>query len=148
MENRFELRLHVRKTVHRRNGRGTIVIGDFQENFTSGLAFWTPEQYLENWCNVLRLMLSGAERGCFITHMDSDLKGDNGYGMAWEFYRLDEVIAFHNRLIIPEAPIEGLASMDPGPWMNDYRSVTEDGQRISEWRIPRKNLRVNLKLTQ
>lgn len=145
--NRFELRLRVPKSVHRRSGRGTIIIGDFRESFTASFHFWRPEQYLENWCNSLRLMLNGSARGCFITNMNSDLKGNNGYGMSWEFFRVDKDIVFHNRLIMPEAPIEGLASLNPEPWVEERETVTEDGFPISEWRVRRENLRVNLKLT-
>src|SRR5579862_862278 len=113
---------------------GQITLGSFVEEFESILSVWDLERYEQQWQEGIQRLLRGASRSCLMTSLWGDL---NGHGFAWwPLYRVGNEVVVQNALIWdPEMIDRDFDPKDPYRFIPEHRSLSEDGQQISEWRV-------------
>lgn len=119
---------------------GEIQIGDFAEKLHVATDYWEPRQYQEQWDDALSRLLSGAEKGAFITSLD-DPRAAGGRAFLWLFYRGGADVVFQHQLLFLDdfgAPFDPHAAER---WVPERETVSEEGDPISEWWIPFGGLR-------
>ena len=112
---------------------GTLRLGEHNEYFESVLGFWGTDDYEEIWIKGLRRLIMGASTSCLAT---SVLYPPNAnFVEVWPLYREESDVYVQDCLLF----LDQLShEFDPAaPWESVFpRSVvSEDGQRISEWRV-------------
>lgn len=115
---------------------GQITLGTFVEEFDSILSVWDLERYERQWTEGIQRLLDDGSKSCLITSLWGD---SNGYGFNWwPLYRVGDQVVAQNALIWDPA-IQLLYSNfdpnDPYRFIPEHRSVTEEGQQISEWYV-------------
>jgi hypothetical protein len=111
-----------------------ITIGDFVEGESADLSHWGPGDYQAQWRKELRAIAEARDHGALITRIHDPSVGAR-VG-TWTMWREDDRVLFQNRLLFM---LEGQNGFDPGrvcDHIGEYRSHTEEGQRISEWTLP------------
>ncbi len=111
---------------------GRIQIDDFSERFTLDTAGLDAEVYERLWRQQLRTLLEG--RPIVTLPAWTGPPDRNAPRRAWVLYREGDAVFVQDRLYVAESvPI----TVDPDGSILDVaprETVTEDGERISEWR--------------
>ena len=116
---------------------GRITLGDFVEDFEMDLMFWNRERYERQWRDGVQRILSGALKSCLVTSIwnEQNLFG----GDWWKLYRIEDQVVIQNQLIRPDIFDQNFENFDPDspyPSIQERSSISEDGQKISEWSVP------------
>src|SRR5207248_2656186 len=108
---------------------GKITIGNHSETFTASHAVWERRRYETQWREAADRILDG-EPACFVV----DLAGGQAdyRGESWNVWPEGEVAVVQNQLLLAGEfdPDDLYAFLDALP-----RRVTEDGHRVSTWRM-------------
>lgn len=115
-----------------KEGFGEIQIGDFKESFQSDHSFWTKQQYEAQWHSA-DCMLKNGKVACFATSI-SDPDNANFF-RTWVCYPIAGELVFQEHILFTselELPID-IGNLHQ--YVHPYESTTEDGDRLSEWRI-------------
>jgi hypothetical protein len=115
------------------SARGQITLSDHIERFESELTFWSRAAYERSWDLALRHLAAGADRTVFVTSYNGP---DAGHHFAWVLWRIGDYAIFQEQLYL-------VGDMDPeldpvSPWHSapERKPFSEEGLRISEWRVP------------
>lgn len=108
--------------------RGEIVLGEYREEFLANLDLWDRARCEHHWIQAARRITSGLnDRTTFFT---------SAFWDSWPMWQLDnETLAVHERFIVEEGPLPLLDPEAPYRGIGDYCATTEDGVKISEWRV-------------
>lgn len=114
---------------------GEIRIGEFMENFLVTPVNCSMAQVESAWKTELESLVNGASVVALRTTSN----------FAWLVYRAGECCVFQEQLLLNQI---GNISED-GSFVKfpEYRNVTEDGTKISEWYVPLSDIRSYLGLT-
>lgn len=124
---------------------GEISIGSFSEEFGVVTHYWAPRQYEEQWVSALGQLASGAVKGAIIASID-DPAIPGGRAWIWAFYRDGEDVVFQNILLFLDECAPAFSPTDPLPCVPDRETVSEDGEPISEWRVPLTGLETSVEV--
>ena len=116
---------------------GEITLGTFVEVFEMALTTWNVEHYQQQWDEGIQRILSCASKSCLITSFWSE-KNALG-GEWWMMYRVQDQVVIQNQLIRPDVFDQRYKNFDadnPYSSIPDRKTVTDDGQKISEWSVP------------
>lgn len=112
---------------------GALVLGAQREYFESVLGFWGLDDYKASWTTGLRRLVAGASTSCLATLVIDPPTAN--FIEVWPLYREGSDVYVQNRLLF----LDQLShEFDPAaPWesVSPRSVVSEDGQRISEWRV-------------
>jgi hypothetical protein len=113
--------------------RGRISLGEFSEEFVAPLVFWSADGYRKQWVEAAERIVNGQPRSCFVAAMRESPRG--GPVFLWPAYKDGEVVYVQHRLLLPET-VKG--SFDPSnlyAQVDERRTLSEDGEPISEWQV-------------
>lgn len=113
---------------------GEIVLGDYQESFTSLIGFWSPLDYQNHWVSALHRLVDERKRSCLITSLhDLDVAEILHW---WLLYPDGDDARVQNALLPLKALRPRFDSSDPYGAIAPHRTVNDDGLEISEWTVP------------
>ena len=111
---------------------GFTILGRHAERFAAPLHFWGESAYEDQWRRGVERLVGGADTSCLVTWMHDPL--DDQLAQWWELYRRGDTVAVHERLWVPgHGPLDPEAIYETVP---PYQHQTDEGHRISEWRLP------------
>lgn len=113
--------------------RGRITLGDFSEEFVAPLIFWTVDDYLKQWREAANRLLDGHDRSCFVASMRESLS--DGAVFIWTAYKFADTVYFQHNLLLTETVKGIFEPSNPYAQVNERETETEEGERISEWRV-------------
>lgn len=142
---RVALTLFAKKRTKFGDAVGRIQIGSFTEDFHVSAEYWKPQQYEEQWNEALRQLLLGASEGCFIASLDNPFV-PGGRVFLWVFYRDGSDVVFQNLFLSLEECQPRFVPEEAREWIPVRETVSEDGDPISEWRVPFSNLKTSAEL--
>jgi hypothetical protein len=126
---------------------GSIKIGDFEERFESSLEFWTKPLYECQWSGGVKRIVDGAPSSCLITSITNPRTAN--FIEWWALYRLSaREVAVQNQLLFLDALQSPFDELNPYLSIGERKTVSENGQSISEWRISVESLRDFLRRTE
>jgi hypothetical protein len=111
---------------------GIISIEDYSERFLASLQYWTLQEYEQHWQRAIVHILTGAEKSCLITSM-LDPKIAN-YIFWWPIYRNGDIIYIQNHLLLMDQIKTAFDEKNPYMCIPDRAVLSEEGQKISEWK--------------
>ena len=113
--------------------RGRITLGDFSEEFVAPLVFWSAEDYRKQWVEAAERIMNGQPCSCFVAAMRESLRG--GPVFLWPAYKDGEVVFVQHRFLSPETVTGGFEPSNPYAQVGERRTLSEDGEPISEWQV-------------
>lgn len=114
------------------DGKGEIQIDDFKELFHSDFSFWSKLDYENHWIKASE-ELSGGNAVCFITSITDP--NNSNFIRSWACYPINGDLVFQEQILFLEELNRPLNLNEPHSNTLPYESVTEDGDKISEWRV-------------
>ena len=108
--------------------RGTIRMGDFEEDFLAAASLWTPDRYRRQWKEAATALTQGAIRTAFITsfvHPDA-------INVLWPAWREKDLVYIQNLLSLPELR-QGLLDPDRVSLHVGERRTSSADRPPSEW---------------
>ncbi|QJR80430.1 hypothetical protein CA267_006410 [Alteromonas pelagimontana] len=113
------------------SGVGKIQIDDFKESFRSDLSFWSKADYERHWSQAAKALGEGFPV-VFITSITEPIISN--FFRSWACYPVKGELIFQEHILFLE-DLERPFDLDaPHSNVRAYESVTEDGERVSEWR--------------
>jgi hypothetical protein len=113
--------------------RGRITLGEFSEEFVAPLVFWMADDYRRQWREAAERISDGCERSCFVAAMrESPL---DGAIFLWPAYRDGEAVYIQHKLVLPGLVEGGFDPSNPYAQVGERRTVSEEGELISEWQV-------------
>ena len=124
---------------------GSITLGSYRETFEAPLHVWRRQDYESHWREAVHRILGGAPSTALITELYDPISAN--FIKWWPAYRFGGEIRFHNQLLLM-ADLHGPFDLSEvyrhiGP----YEQLTEDGEQISEWAVPVRELEDFLRRT-
>lgn len=110
---------------------GIISIGDFVENIYVGLTSWSRGQYEQQWRMAVARIVAGADRSpLIVSYVEPPLANSV---MLWPIYRDGETVYIQNRLLFLDQLSEPFSADRPWDFLTDRKTISANGDRISEW---------------
>jgi hypothetical protein len=113
--------------------RGRITLGDFSEVFVAPLVFWAAADYLNQWVEAAKHIVNGQPRSCFVAAMRES--PHDGPVFLWPAYKDGEVVFVQHRLLLPETVKGVFNPLNLYAQVDERRTLSEDGEPISEWQV-------------
>ncbi len=114
---------------------GTIQGDGLEDYFRANLDYWTQKNYEDHWQKAIKRIVETGRPTALITDM-SDPSTAN-FITWWPMWRLGEEVRMQNQILFLDELDAPFNIADPFSSLTDYNgNLTEEGQRISEWRIP------------
>ena len=111
---------------------GVTVLGHDRDCFDAPLSFWREGDYEAQWREGVERLVAGAESSALVTRMEDP--DDEQILRFWALYRLDQSVAVHEQLWVPE--FGRLQPEEVYGAVGSYRAENDDGHQVSEWRLP------------
>lgn len=113
--------------------RGELTLGSAVEGFESDLGTWSMSAYEAQWRDALARLLSGAASAALLTSYRGP---DAGYHFMWPMWREGTQVHFQERLLLVDELSAGFDLERVYEYVGERRTLSEEGQRISEWSLP------------
>lgn len=117
---------------------GRIILATDHDLFEADLSFWTREQYESSWHANIERILDGADHAALITSI-SDPASAN-FIFWWPLYREGETVLVQNQLLFLDELRRPFDPASPWDFVPPRETTDEDGNRISEWPVPVRDL--------
>jgi hypothetical protein len=118
---------------------GRIVAGELDENFRSNLYEWDKHGYESQWLQSLERILQGDEKAVLITSYVNQRAVSNLEW--WALYRGDcDTVHVQNHLPWFRQFEKEFSVADASNFLHDRVTVNEDGNRLSEWDVPLRDI--------
>ncbi|WHT18409.1 hypothetical protein N8J89_35730 [Crossiella sp. CA-258035] len=119
---------------------GEIVVDDFRESFHMSADYWGAEEYVQSWRRSFEVLLSGEEaRSCFVSSI-TDPENTN-FIMMWPLHRRGDLVFVQNSILFLAELEEPFSALEPWRSVGPRETVSEDGDRVSEWSCPLDDVR-------
>lgn len=127
----FSIKLIPSKTPRMANAE--IVIGGHREIVEVPLQYWRREQYREQWRRAIDRIVSGESTACLITGMHDPQKAN--FIAWWPMWREGSTVYIQNQILFMDDVQGGFDEKDPYRHIPKRKTVTDEGERISEWSV-------------
>lgn len=117
---------------------GKIRIGSFSETFHVPLSYWTRDKYRSQWKAAIYKLIHGENKVALITSMYSPKNAN--FILWWKMYRIEENIHIQNQVLFMEDLDKEFDEENIYQFIPERRTLTEDGDSISEWIISLKDI--------
>ncbi|MBT2151757.1 hypothetical protein KKI34_08020 [Pseudoalteromonas tetraodonis] len=124
--------LSMYKLVINENGIGEIQIGDFRESFLADFSFWSKSDYEVHWREASAQLAAGRAVS-FITSITDP--STSNFIRSWACYPIECELVFQEQILFLEELQQPFNINEPHFNALPYESVTEEGEKISEWRL-------------
>jgi hypothetical protein len=110
---------------------------DYYETFESCLCVWTRADYERQWRAAIEQVLDGEASGLLTAYHDPPM---TNFMRWWPMYPIDANVRFQEHMLFMDDIGEPFDLGHLNRYALPYESETEDGQRVSEWAVPREDL--------
>jgi hypothetical protein len=116
-----------------------IDINDYSERFPAPLTVWNIDQYKQQWERAIARILKGEAITYLITGLRDPWNSD--FISLFVLYREGDDVFIQNQIILCEGNEDKIAKMDLLDLVEERETHTEEGEEISEWKVPIDELR-------
>jgi len=109
--------------------RGTIVLGDFSEDFLAAASLWSSVAYQRQWQAAAHALVTDSDRTAFVT----SFVHPDGLNTIWPAWKIGHLIYVQSRLL-DRSQLATILDVDRiAEFVGDRETADEDGQALSEW---------------
>ena len=116
-----------------RGREGKITLDDHVETFESPTYVWSVTRYEQQWLEAARRLAAGARSTAFLTEVHAP--DDTEYHRWWVMWREGDEVHVQEQLLLVDQLPAPLVLSDPYRSIPARVQISEDGERISEWRL-------------
>jgi hypothetical protein len=116
------------------------VAGELDEEFHADLHDWGKQEYETQWLQALDGLLQGEQKAVLIIRYVNQKQSDNLEW--WALYRDDDTVHVQNHLPFYAAFDREFSVAEASSFLHDRVTVDENGNRISEWDVPLKEIQL------
>jgi len=109
---------------------GRVVIGEWDERFISSLYQWRKEDYEAQWLHAIKSLLSGNEKAALIVEY---LGAEANHLRWWPMYKVKGAVYLQEQILFFDKLKEPFLLERAFSFVGDRKTISEDGQKISEW---------------
>ena len=120
-------------------GLGTIVLGDFVEEFDAPLSYWSRHQYLNQWTTAVQRILRGGKTSVIVQAMYNPKTAN--FISWWPMYSVGAFVHVQNHILLMAELQEPFDEIDLYKHISDRSTVGEEGEQVSEWVVPHVSLK-------
>jgi CdiI N-terminal domain len=120
---------------------GELVLGSHRERFLTPFSFWNKKRYRNQWKEGLRRLVT-EERSCLITAITDPSK--SACLTWWPMYRLGDQVHIQNHLLIYSDLPTPFDQANPYAHIPERETVSESGEKISEWTVSLRDIQAFL----
>lgn len=113
---------------------GQIKLADYTETFRSPFDVWSSGDYTRQWNEAIHRIREGAESTCFIVSVFPPLTCPNFE--SWIIWRQGTEFHVQNTYLVFFENLRHVDPFNPYGIIGSYHTVSEDGERISDWKLP------------
>jgi hypothetical protein len=110
---------------------GSLIIGNFKEDFLASLSYWGRENYLSQWRESILRLLNGKNNSAVVTAMYDPEKAN--FIFWWVMYLIEECVHIQNHVLFLEQLDHPFDENDIYQFIPPRETHTSDGEPISEW---------------
>jgi hypothetical protein len=118
---------------------GLITLGSFQERFIALTTLWTAEAYKAHWREAVRRVVETGADSCLITSVHDP--SESHMLFWWPMYRAGDRVRVQNGILFFDQLDRPFRIENPYASVPPRRTVTEDGDILSEWEVSLPDLR-------
>jgi CdiI N-terminal domain len=112
---------------------GSLKLGEFQEGFHASLSHWDQSRYRSQWKEALERLVKGEERSALITSMYDPATAN--FITWWPLYRSGNSVHAQNHFLFMDELQQPFDELNPYKSVLQRETISEDGDRLSEWTI-------------
>lgn len=112
---------------------GELVLGEFKENFIANLYQWNKTDYEAQWRSAIKALLEGSKSALIVYYVSPEFADNFEW---WRMYKAENVVYFQNQLPSYDQFLQPFSLEKITSFVGDRVTVNEDGNRISEWSVP------------
>ena len=121
---------------------GRLVLGESAEEFLANLSAWAKSDYESHWRRELKTLLEGNPKVALV----ASYYGNPASNMEiWRVYRDGELVHFQNQILWYSTLPSGFEVLKLSQYIQDRAVVTQEGDRISEWDVPIRDIELFLR---
>jgi len=112
---------------------GTVKINDFQERFSAPMGYWSRSDYKAQWRKSIEELLNtpGNATSALVVTMHDPRHAN--FITCWPLYKEGKTVYVHNNLLFLDKLPRPFKIEDVGSYVGRRETVSEDGEKISEW---------------
>ena len=111
--------------------KGTLMLGDFKEDFYASLSYWDRDRYLLQWKSALERLLDGGVNSAIVTTMYDPSTAN--FIIWWVMYAVGGEIRVQNQILFLDELERPFDESDLYSFIPEREMQSENGYRISEW---------------
>jgi hypothetical protein len=113
---------------------GELILEESREVFVANVSLWTKLDYQRHWTQALTALLKGSPKVSLVVCYSDPRFSSNQE--LWNLHRDGEWVHFQNKLMWNDNLPADFDPLEMNAYINDRISVDEDGNKISEWHVP------------
>jgi hypothetical protein len=116
---------------------GELALNDAIESFVASVdpaTEWARRDYERQWRDGLNGIVSGERKSCLITSLLDP--GVTDFLIHWPMYRAESWVVFQEQMLLADGLPRGFDPAKPCGIVEDWITVSDSGQKISEWWLP------------
>jgi hypothetical protein len=119
---------------------GNIAIDNFSERFYASTTYWSKGDYIKQWVDTIDKLIQGPSngKGVLVACMYDPLQAN--FVTGWVLYRDGNKVSVQDEIIFLNELLEKFEIEKLDTYVGDRETVTEDGNKISEWETDLKAL--------
>ncbi|MDA3798944.1 MAG: hypothetical protein PF692_07680 [Kiritimatiellae bacterium] len=121
--------------------QGRITIGEFSERLYIPISVWKPGDYFKQWKEGLRRVLNSELDSCLVVAMRK-VRWTSDNLEIWPIYNDSEHVFIHNQILFNKDIRKKFVKHDIYYFINERETIDEEGNKISEWKIPIESVKV------
>jgi len=122
---------------------GRLMLGKTEEEFLANLSLWGKSDYEAHWIRELKALLEKNSKVALVVSYHDPKAASNME--IWRVYRDGDWAHFQNQLLWLDSLPEGFKVSEMSCYIQDRAVMTADGNRISEWNVPLRDIEVFLR---
>jgi hypothetical protein len=121
---------------------GELLLEGSREVFLANLSLWKKSDYRVHWVHELTALLKGSRKVALVVCYNDPRF--SSHQEIWKLYRDNELVHFHNQLFWNDRLPADFDASRMSTYIDDRTVVDEDGNKISEWDIPIRDIELFL----
>lgn len=111
-----------------------IRMGTFEEYLEVPVAYWDLATYEQQWRTAVQRLLDGADRAVLMTGMHPPAHAN--FLRAWPMWRHGHQVTVQEQMLLLDELDKPFDETHPERAVGTFEETTEDGERVSTWRVP------------
>lgn len=112
---------------------GSIVIDDFQERFHASTTYWSKDDYVKQWVAALEDITGESKKNSSALVASMYDPSHANFIVCWALYREGDAVFVQNRILMLNELTGEFDIKELGQYVGERKTITDDGDKISEW---------------